>query len=141
VDSLEATLAACREVEIREIDLYYNKESIVTGIRSPACYLFASAPYDKPNEALVEALYNAGSNPVVYLTVSSLSREKRGEAMMSSYPPGVTGSEYAIAGPDYEQEVDEKCPACGGSMVERDYRKSRWVSCCECDYQADCITE
>ena len=40
---------------------------------------------------------------------------------MSNYPPGVTGSEYAIAGADYEQEVDEPCPKCGGELVEQGY--------------------
>lgn len=28
---------------------------------------------------------------------------------MSNYPPGVTGNEYAIAGPDYEAEEDRDC--------------------------------
>ncbi len=29
--------------------------------------------------------------------------------MLSNYPPGVTGNEYEIAGPDFEQEVDQEC--------------------------------
>ena len=51
-----------------------------------------------------------------------------------NYPPGVTGNEYAIAGPDYEQEADEPCPECGESMMEQGYRRERWVSCLECAY-------
>ena len=31
---------------------------------------------------------------------------------MSNYPPGVTGNEYEIAGPDYEKESDIPCPKC-----------------------------
>lgn len=29
--------------------------------------------------------------------------------IMSSYPPGVTGNEFEIAGPDYEQEEERTC--------------------------------
>ena len=33
---------------------------------------------------------------------------------LSNYPPGVTGNEYAIAGPDGDGiEVDIECPECG----------------------------
>ena len=54
-----------------------------------------------------------------------------------NYPPGVTGSEYAIAGPDYEKEVDELCPKCGDNMLEQGYRHEHWVVCVSCDYQRD----
>ena len=56
---------------------------------------------------------------------------------MSNYPPGVTGSEYAIAGADYEQEVDEPCPKCGGELVEQGYHGQRWVMCYSCEYSTD----
>lgn len=47
------------------------------------------------------------------------------------YPPGVTGSEYEIAGPDYERELDEeRCPTCGaGPMMEQGYKQARWKVC------------
>jgi len=48
---------------------------------------------------------------------------------MSNYPPGVTGSEYQIAGPDYEREVDEKCQVCGSPQMEQGYRHERWLVC------------
>ena len=57
--------------------------------------------------------------------------------MASNYPPGVTGFEYEIQGPDYEHETEELCPKCGGAMVEQSYHKSRWVVCCSCYYQRD----
>ena len=58
---------------------------------------------------------------------------------MSNYPPGVTGSEYAIAGPDYEKEVEGICPTCGNSdcLMELGYRNQTWICCGECDYQKD----
>jgi hypothetical protein len=48
---------------------------------------------------------------------------------MSNYPPGVTGNEYEIAGPDYEREIDEPCPTCGSPMMEEGYRGDRWNVC------------
>lgn len=39
--------------------------------------------------------------------------------MSSNYPPGVTGNEYEIAGPDYEKDIEELCPKCGGNMLEQ----------------------
>ena len=48
---------------------------------------------------------------------------------MSNYPPGVTGSEYEIAGPDYEREVDENCKVCGSPQMEQGYRGERWLVC------------
>ena len=57
---------------------------------------------------------------------------------MSNYPPGVTGGEFEIAGPDYEEELDEPCPECGQVLlVEQGYRRDRWVICCGCRYQRD----
>jgi hypothetical protein len=49
------------------------------------------------------------------------------------YPPGVTGNEYAISGPDYEQEIDGECPHCGESaLMEIGYRHEAWVTCTMC---------
>ena len=49
--------------------------------------------------------------------------------MSSNYPPGVTGNEYAIAGPDYERESTIICDNCGHQMTELGYRGERWLSC------------
>lgn len=51
------------------------------------------------------------------------------EEIMSNYPPGVTGNEFAIAGPDYERESEIVCPECGGSTFELGYRRDRWLEC------------
>jgi hypothetical protein len=48
---------------------------------------------------------------------------------MSNYPPGVTGNEYEIAGPDYERETDKPCRKCGELMMELGYRHERWLAC------------
>ncbi len=47
----------------------------------------------------------------------------------SNYPPGVTGFELEIAGPDYETGSDELCEVCGGQTVEWGYGGQRWLSC------------
>ena len=60
---------------------------------------------------------------------------------VSNYPPGVTGNEYEIAGPDYERELDTSCPDCGGDLVQMGYRWDTWVVCAYCDYQADVAVE
>ena len=52
----------------------------------------------------------------------------------SNYPPGVTGNEYEIAGPDFERDYPEPCPRCGGQQVEQGYRGERWVFCADCNY-------
>lgn len=60
--------------------------------------------------------------------------------MSSNYPPGVTGNEYEIAGPDYEEELpDERCPQClrRYTMYAQGYRGTRWVNCSECGYQEE----
>lgn len=58
--------------------------------------------------------------------------------MASNYPPGVTGNEYAIAGPDYEKELDIPCPACGAeAVIEQGYQGDRWMFCLECDQTFD----
>ena len=58
--------------------------------------------------------------------------------MASNYPPGVTGREYEIAGPDFEREVAGACPKCGEeSLIEQGYGGAHWQSCVECDYVSD----
>ncbi len=55
---------------------------------------------------------------------------------MSNYPPGVTGNEYQIAGPDYEEDSDELClypiqnlGECGAETSEQGYQGKRWLTC------------
>ena len=56
--------------------------------------------------------------------------------MSNNYPPGITGSEFAIAGPDYERESDELCPACGSERtLELGYRSDRWLYCEDCQIE------
>jgi predicted RNA-binding Zn-ribbon protein involved in translation (DUF1610 family) len=59
--------------------------------------------------------------------------------MSSNYPPGVTGNEYAIAGPDSETEAaDFLCPQCGseaGTLLR--FRAQAWVSCDACTWSED----
>lgn len=66
---------------------------------------------------------------------------------MSNYPDGVTGNEFAIAGPDKEWEdkaADTECPHCDESLVGEivlwaSYRNQRWYTCpfCEKDTELD----
>ncbi len=59
--------------------------------------------------------------------------------MASNFPPGVTGNEYAIAGPDYKHESDTPCPhkigkdedslPCGEPTMEQGYQGDRWLVC------------
>ena len=62
---------------------------------------------------------------------------KQGDKVVSNYPPGVTGNEFEIAGPDYEQDYPDPCPKCSSPMVEQGYRWERWVICVSCDYRED----
>ncbi len=59
---------------------------------------------------------------------------------MNNYPPGVTGNELEIAGPDYEKESDIPCPyiekgegedrlPCGEPTMEQGYQHDRWLVC------------
>ena len=57
--------------------------------------------------------------------------------MSNNYPPGVTGNEFAIAGPDYERESDTPCPECGGATTELGYRGDHWLCCNECGHESD----
>lgn len=54
------------------------------------------------------------------------------------YPPGVTGNEYAIAGPDYEKETNERCPQCRERNVFiLGYQGDRWLGCASCQWSGD----
>lgn len=51
---------------------------------------------------------------------------------MSNYPPGVTGNEYEISGPEREWEQIETCSICGteGEMVHQFHRqRGAWAFC------------
>lgn len=58
---------------------------------------------------------------------------------MSNYPHGVTGSEYAIAGPDSEEEIEGKCPNGHSSVVQLTYRGASWLACGSCDWSTDSV--
>ncbi len=49
--------------------------------------------------------------------------------MSNNFPPGVTGNEYAIAGPDYSNESDIPCSKCGGETLEQGFKGDRWLTC------------
>jgi hypothetical protein len=51
--------------------------------------------------------------------------------MSSNYPPGVTGNEYAIAGPDKEWVAWRHCPTCGweGEADHQAYEGDAWWHC------------
>jgi ssDNA-binding Zn-finger/Zn-ribbon topoisomerase 1 len=54
---------------------------------------------------------------------------------LSNYPPGVTGNEYAIGGPQYEREINEECEECGhvGLTLEGHYEFGERTICPECN--------
>ncbi len=57
---------------------------------------------------------------------------------MNNYPPGVTGNEYQIAGPDFETEFYEyPCPQCVAQLMILGYQHQRWVACPSCGFQED----
>jgi hypothetical protein len=59
--------------------------------------------------------------------------------MYDNYPPGVTGREYEIAGPDDEFETDYFCPVCGSTQTGfmLTYSNFSWFNCGECDTDTD----
>lgn len=62
---------------------------------------------------------------------------------MSNYPPGVTGREYQISGPDREWEDERECEACGKPTLwhfESHPHHGTWGYCSECDLEEE-ITE
>ena len=54
---------------------------------------------------------------------------------LSNYPPGVTGNEYEIAGPDDEWESEHYCGTCEKTTLFRceSFRKQRSGICSECE--------
>lgn len=58
---------------------------------------------------------------------------------LSGYPPGVTGLEYEIAGPDHEEEREEHCIGCDAEIVQsvEGYRGQEWFRCSLCGTQND----
>ena len=57
--------------------------------------------------------------------------------MSGNYPPGVTGNEFAIAGPAFEEESNVKCSECGGITMAYGYRHERWLVCQDCKHIMD----
>jgi hypothetical protein len=55
---------------------------------------------------------------------------------MNPYPDGVTGLEYAIAGPDTVTEIDGECPD-GHPIVRVTYHRTSWDACTSCDWCTD----
>jgi glutaredoxin len=53
----------------------------------------------------------------------------------SNLPPGVSGNEYEIAGPDHEREEERTCSTCGvtATTTVYSYDFRRWFSCDSCD--------
>jgi hypothetical protein len=58
---------------------------------------------------------------------------------MTNYPPGVTGREYEIAGPDWEKDEDETCEACGvvATIHTEGYHGFVWSRCAHCGDERD----
>lgn len=54
-----------------------------------------------------------------------------------NYPPGVTGNEYEINGPDYQDSIGF-CPECGEEeWFEEGHQGDRWNYCYACDHYED----
>ncbi len=62
---------------------------------------------------------------------------------MSNYPPGVTGNEYEIAGPSYEEYEDRECPECEEPRrgLTQAYGHEAWWTCESCGYCLDLVDE
>ena len=58
---------------------------------------------------------------------------------LSNYPPGVTGNEYEIAGPDDEWESEHYCGTCEKTTMFscESFRGQRSGICGECDSDLD----
>ena len=58
---------------------------------------------------------------------------------LSNYPPGVTGNEYEIAGPDSEWEDTHNCEKCEKDTLFscESFQKQRSGICSECDSDID----
>ncbi len=59
--------------------------------------------------------------------------------MLSNYPPGVTGNELEIAGPDFDCTGVEFCRHCDSEQegVVAGYRGDQWFTCARCDEITD----
>ena len=56
--------------------------------------------------------------------------------MANNFPPGVTGNEYAIAGPDYEDEADVPCPQClSEDVMKLGFQGVNWLYCNGCQQE------
>ena len=53
---------------------------------------------------------------------------------MSMYPPGVTGNEYQIAGPDWDGEEEHRCVPCDAVTTHAvaSFQGSAWKTCEVC---------
>ncbi|PZR66791.1 MAG: hypothetical protein DLM66_12885 [Candidatus Dormiibacter spiritus] len=62
---------------------------------------------------------------------------------LSNYPPGVTGFEYEIAGPDFECPDEQYCERCGSDQkgIVAGYRGDQWFTCDRCDEVTDLFEE
>lgn len=56
-----------------------------------------------------------------------------------SYPPGVTGNEYEIAGPDFDEDAEEHCETCEAVTqgTRQGYSGERWFICGTCNLVTD----
>jgi transcription elongation factor Elf1 len=59
------------------------------------------------------------------------------------YPPGVTGNELEIAGPDWEGIEDWSCPNCdwNGKVDVSGYRGRFWTTCPSCGLEDEWYAE
>ena len=56
--------------------------------------------------------------------------------MTSNYPPGVTGNEFAISGPDREWEERSLCEYCNhidNNVHQEHHSEGRWFICSNCE--------
>jgi len=63
--------------------------------------------------------------------------------MSSNYPPGVTGNEYEIAGPDMESEDNRRCEECDKNTDHyiEGYRGIVTIQCQACSDESDISDE
>lgn len=63
--------------------------------------------------------------------------------MLRNFPPGVTGNEYEISGPDEERQEDRFCSQCDDDTPHNvyRYRLQLWGECIPCGHEFDDIVE
>lgn len=64
--------------------------------------------------------------------------------MTSNYPPGVTGNEYAISGPDFEKEEERMCAKCERTtlhFIAGHHDIGVWAECEVCHIETDLTDE